>query len=102
MSRKVRTTAVVAATLFFAMFATELPLCIHLLCEEHHPEHDSHECPICQQLLTLPHSITVEEQTTINRAPLCEWSLVFHIKVTPAISTFHILGPRAPPSTDLD
>jgi hypothetical protein len=97
MSRKLRATAVVSATLFFAMFATQAFLYIHLLCEEHHPEHDSHECPICQQLLALPHSITVEEQTTISQAPFCGRSLTFHIEVTPAISTFHTLGPRAPP-----
>jgi hypothetical protein len=97
MSRKIRTTAVVTATLFFAVLATQAFLYIHLLYEEHHPEHDSHECPICQQLLALPHSITVEEQTTIGQAPLCEWSLIFHVEATPAISTFHTLGPRAPP-----
>jgi len=82
---------------FFAMFATQATLCVHNICEENDCGHDPKSCPICQQLLALTCSIMVEEQTTTSFALLCERSLIFHIEFIPAISTFHILGPRAPP-----
>lgn len=97
MSKRTRKILILAATLLFFLLATQALLFIHLLCEEHHAGHDSHKCPVCQQLLTLPRSITVEEQITISQAPLCKRNLIFRVEVIPAISTFHILGPRAPP-----
>jgi hypothetical protein len=97
MSGRIRKIALITATVLFATFATQAMLFAHLLCEEHHSEHNSHECPVCQQLLSLPHSTTVEEQTAISQYPVCEQSLIFHIEVTPAISIPGFLGPRAPP-----
>ena len=97
MSERIRKIALIMATVLFATFATQVMLFAHLLCEEHHSEHNSHECPVCQQLLSLPHSTTVEEQTAIIQYPVCEQSLIFHIEVAPAISIPGLLGPRAPP-----
>ena len=97
MSKTARTILILTATLLFSLLATQALLFIHLLCEEHHAGHDEHECPICQQLLALPHSITVEEQTEISQHPVCEQSLIFHIEVAPAISIPGPLGSRAPP-----
>ncbi|MGB7580998.1 MAG: hypothetical protein WBL85_00935 [Sedimentisphaerales bacterium] len=97
MSKTTRTILILTTTLLFSLLATQALLFIHLLCEEHHAGHDEHECPICQQLLSLPHSITVEEQTVISQYPVCEQSLIFHIEVAPAISMPGLLGPRAPP-----
>jgi hypothetical protein len=98
MSKITRTILILTTTLLFSLLVTQVLLFIHLLCEEHHAGHDSHECPICQQLLSLPRSITVEEQTTISQAPHCEQSLIFHIEVASAISIPGTLGPRAPPA----
>ena len=98
MGRKTRKLVVLTAIALFATFATQALMFIHLLCEEHHPEHDSHECPVCQQLLSLPHSITVEEPTLINQYPVCEQRLVFHIEVAYAISITGLPDSRAPPS----
>ncbi len=97
MSKTTRTILILTTTLLFSLLATQALLFIHLLCEEHHAGHDEHECPVCQQLLSLPHSITVEEQTAISQYPVCKQSLIFHIEVAPAISIPGILGPRAPP-----
>jgi len=97
MSKTTRTILILTAALLFSLLATQALLFIHLLCEEHHAGHDSHECPVCQQLLSLPHSTTVEEQTAISQYPVCEQSLIFHIEVAPAISILGFLGPRAPP-----
>jgi len=97
MSKIARTILILTATLLFSLLATQALLFIHLSCEEHHAGHDSHECPICQQLLSLPHNTTVEEQTAISQHPVCEQSLVFHIEVAPAVSMPGLLGPRAPP-----
>jgi hypothetical protein len=96
-SKTTRTILILTTTLLFSLLATQALLFIHLLCEEHHAGHDSHECPVCQQLLSLSHSTTVEEQTAISQYPVCEQSLIFHIEVAPAISIPGILGPRAPP-----
>ncbi len=92
-----RKITLLTAMFFFAMFAMQATLCVHDICEEKSCGHDPKSCPICQQLLALTCSIMVDEQTTVNQAPSCERSLIFHIKVIPAISTFHTLGPRAPP-----
>jgi hypothetical protein len=97
MSERIRKIAVITAMVLFATFATQAMLLAHLLCEEHHSEHNSHECPVCQQLFSLPHSTTVEEQTAISQYPVCEQSLIFHIEVAPTISILGLLGPRAPP-----
>ena len=97
MSKTTRTILILTATLLFSLLATQALLFIHLLCEEHHAGHDSHECPICQQLLSLPHSITVEEQTAIIQYPVCEQSLIFHIEVAFAISIPGLSDSRAPP-----
>ena len=97
MNKTARTILILTATLLFSLLATQALLFIHLLCEEHHAGHDEHECPICQQLLALPHSITVEEQTVISQYPVYEQSLIFHIEVASAISITGILGSRAPP-----
>ena len=97
MSKTTRTILILMATLLFSLLATQALLFIHLLCEEHHAGHDSHECPVCQQLLTLPHSTTVEKQTAISQYPVCEQRLIFNIEVAPAISMPGLLGPRAPP-----
>ncbi len=97
MSKTTRTILILTTTLLFSLLATQALLFIHLLCEEHHAGHDEHECPICQQLLALPHSITVEEQTVISQYSVCEQGLIFHIEVMRAISVPGILGPRAPP-----
>jgi hypothetical protein len=97
MSKTARTILILTATLLFSLLATQALLFIHLSCEEHHAGHDSHECLVCQQLLSLPHSTTVEEQTAISQHPVCEQNLIFHIEVAPAISIPGLLGPRAPP-----
>jgi hypothetical protein len=97
MSKTTRTILILTATLLFSLLATQTLLFIHLLCEEHHAGHDSHECLVCQQLLSLPHSTTVEKQTAISQHPVCEQSLIFHIEVASAISIPGLLGPRAPP-----
>jgi len=97
MSKTTRKILILTATLLFSLLATQALLFIHLLCEKHDAGHDSHECPVCQQLLSLPHSTTVEKQTAIIQYPVCEQSLTFHIEVAPAISIPGLLGPRAPP-----
>ena len=97
MSRRIRKIAVITAMVLFATFATQAILFAHLLLEGHQHEHDSQNCPVCQQLLSLPQSTTVEEQTAISQHPFCEQSLVFHIEVASAISITGILGSRAPP-----
>jgi hypothetical protein len=97
MRKTARTILILTATLLFSLLATQAMLFIHLLCEEHHAGHDSHECTICQHLLSLPHSTTVEEQTAVSQHPVCEQNLIFHIEVAPAISIPGLLGPRAPP-----
>ena len=97
MSGRIREIAVITAMVLFTTFATQAMLFAHILAEKHNYHHDSHECPVCQQLLSLPHSTTVEEQTAISQHPVCEQSLIFHIEVTPAISMPGLLGPRAPP-----
>ena len=97
MSKTARKILILTATLLFSLLATQALLFIHLLCEEHHAGHDSHECLVCQQLLSLPHSTTVEKQTAISQYPVCKQSFIFHIEVAPAISIPGLLGPRAPP-----
>jgi hypothetical protein len=97
MSKTARTILILTTTLLFSLLATQALLFIHLLCEEHHAGHDSHECLVCQQLLSLPHSTTVEKQTAISQYPVCEQRLIFHVEVAPAISIPGLLGPRAPP-----
>jgi hypothetical protein len=97
MSKTTRKILILTATLLFSLLATQALLFIHLLCEEHHVSHDSHECFVCQQLLASSRSVTVEEQTTISQYPFCEQSLIFHIEVASAISIPGLLGPRAPP-----
>jgi hypothetical protein len=97
MSKTTRTILILTTTLFFLLLATQALLFIHLLCEEHHAGHNSHECFVCQQLLASSRSVTVEEQTTISQYPVCEQSLIFHIEVAPAISTPGLSDSRAPP-----
>ena len=97
MSKTTRTILILTVMLLFSLLATQALLFIHLLCEEHRAGHDSHECLVCQQLLALSRSVTVEEQTTISQYPFCEQSLIFHIEVVSAISIPGLLGPRAPP-----
>ena len=97
MSKTTRTILILTTTLLFSLLATQALLFIHLLCEEHHAGHDSHECPVCQQLLSLPHSTTIEEQIVISQYPVCEQDLIFHIEVAPAISIPGLSDSRAPP-----
>lgn len=97
MSGRIRKIAVITAMVLFATFATQAVLFAHLSGEKHNSEHNSHECPVCQQLLSLPHSTTVEEQTVISQYSVCEQSLIFHIEVAHAISIPGLLDPRAPP-----
>jgi hypothetical protein len=97
MNERMRKVIILAAMLVFSLLATQAILCLHLLCEEHQHQHDSQKCPICQQLLTFPRSITVEGQTVISQAPHPWQGLIFHIEVISAISTFRISNPRAPP-----
>ena len=97
MSGRIRRIAIITAMVFFATFATQAVLFAHLSGEKHHSEHNSHECPVCQQLFSLLHSTTVEKQTVISQYPVCEQSLTFHIEVASAISIPGLLGPRAPP-----
>jgi hypothetical protein len=85
------------ALFFFAMFATQATLFAHLLCAEHSNNHDSQKCQFCQQLLVVTKNQIAEKQTTISQALLCEGSLIIYVEIIPATSTFHILGPRAPP-----
>jgi hypothetical protein len=98
MSRRIRKIAVITAMVLFATFATQAILFAHLLLEGHQHEHDSQNCPVCRQLLSLPHGTTVEKQTAISQYSVCEQSLIFHIEVAPAISIPGLLGPRAPPA----
>ena len=97
MSKTTRTILILTTTLLFSLLATQALLFIHLLCEEHHAGHDEHECPICQQLLSLPHSITVEEQTVISQYSVCEQRFDISYRSRVAISIPGILDPRAPP-----
>jgi hypothetical protein len=98
MNGRIRKIAIITAMLFFATFATQAILFAHLLFEEHSNNHDSHKCAICQQLLVVTKNQIVEKQTTISQALLCEQSLVFRTETIHSPSTFHILGPRAPPA----
>jgi hypothetical protein len=92
-----RKSVILTTVFFFTMLGTQAILGIHLLCEEHRGEHDSKQCPLCQQLLSLTRSITTEEQITISQAPPLEQGLICDIKVKPAIFTLRISSPRAPP-----
>jgi hypothetical protein len=100
MSVRKRQITIILATVLFATFATQAILFAHLLLEghQHHQEHDSHHCSLCQQLLSLSHSTMIEKQTVISQHLICEQSSIFHIEVAPAISSVRISNPRAPPA----
>jgi phage FluMu protein Com len=82
--------------LLFAMFAVQISLCVHLLLEGH--QHNSQKCPICQELFSLTHNITVEESTIISRELPFRQCPTFYVEIIPATSTFNIFSSRAPPS----
>jgi hypothetical protein len=94
---KTRKIAVIIALTLFLTFATQAILFAHLLYEGH--QHDSQKCSICQQLLTLSRSITIEKQTAIKQVQLYGQNLICQIEAAPAISTLHTSAPRAPPFT---
>ncbi len=92
--RKVILTAAVFSAV---LLTTQAALFVHLVCEEGHGEHDSHNCPICQQLFVTAKNIIVEEHTEFLQAPYFVRDRVFQIDVIPAVFSFHVSGPRAPP-----
>jgi len=97
MSKRTRKIVVMMAMVLFATFSLQVILFSHLLSERYHHEHNSKECPVCRQLLTLPRSITVEEQTVISQYSICEQSVIFNFEVVHAISISGLSDSRAPP-----
>jgi len=82
--------------MLFAILASQTSLCVHLLLES--PQHDSQKCPICQQIFSLTHNITVEKPTIISQDLSFLQYLIFHIDIIPAASIFNIQNPRGPPA----
>ncbi len=86
-----------AAAFSIVLLTTQAALFVHLVCEEGHGKHDSHSCPVCQQLFSLANNPAVEENIEIHNAPYCEAGPIFQTSIIPATLTLHVSSPRAPP-----
>ena len=87
---------VIMAVSFLAM-VTGVLLQLHLLGHDHHTEHHSDECSVCQNLLTTPEKFTQELETRLPGLNSFESyaEIPLHIYIT----TFYHnpFSPRAPP-----
>jgi hypothetical protein len=57
--RSMRAVIILSACLALAAMTSGLLLAIHLSDHEHHTDHDSHDCLVCQQLLVVSKEVTL-------------------------------------------
>jgi hypothetical protein len=87
-----------AAVFSIVLLTTQAALLMHLVCEEEHSDHDSHSCPICQQLFVTAKNLAAEEYTAFFHTQNFERGMVLQNNAIPIIFAFHVSGPRAPPA----
>jgi hypothetical protein len=95
---KTRKAVLTIMTISFLALVTELTLELHLLSHEHTDNHNSSQCPICQQLLTTQNKFAIEIQAFNQDIKLIEEYIESSLQ-TPVISFRHEpFGPRPPPN----
>ena len=87
----------IIATVGFAAMVTGMSLQLHLWSYDHHDEHDSDECSVCQHFLAATGKFMQEPRSGLPGLSLLESNAEFHLHVRVNIFQHSSFSPRAPP-----
>jgi hypothetical protein len=98
---RVRAAVLVAVCVALTAMTSGLLLAIHLADAEHHEDHDSHHCRLCQQLL-----LVAKEFLAISAAPIVSATQVLRVERPAPVRIHHgrpleVPQPRGPPASSL-
>ena len=92
-----RKTVLVLMAVSFAAMVTGITIQLHLLSQNHLPDHDSDKCPICKQLLIIAGKFIVEPETDVHYSNPLGSDIVFHSQFFVLPLQFEPFTPRPPP-----